>query len=273
MPDSSHTKSSQLAEQFNRAIRAVEQATNLSVSVHCIAPPLTRQASFLVPDRKRIHTTSFCARIKRKQEVMCRICDSRRLYPALQEIRAPYARTCHAGADEVIAPIYLNQGLAGVIFLGQFRFFPEAKLDLPPVSVERLPFLLAQADMLASLVAQLARRITPRDPSDRVRHIESFIDGHLSLDPSVGDLATQLGLSVSRTSHLVKELTGLSFRQLKESRKLEVANDLLVHSDMQIADVAMRVGVNDSDYFSRYYRKKTGLTPTAYREQFRTASV
>ena len=44
-----------------------------------------------------------------------------------------------------------------------------------------------------------------------------------------------------------------------------MAKQLLKDPSVPIVEVASRVGLDDQSYFSRFFKKKTGLTPSQYR--------
>ncbi|MFS6554796.1 helix-turn-helix transcriptional regulator, partial [Parabacteroides distasonis] len=52
-----------------------------------------------------------------------------------------------------------------------------------------------------------------------------------------------------------------------QEQKMQYATMLLNLSDIPIQDVAMQVGINDTSYFTKVYKKFTGLTPGEYRKR------
>jgi AraC-like DNA-binding protein len=48
-------------------------------------------------------------------------------------------------------------------------------------------------------------------------------------------------------------------------QRINRACSLLRHTDKQITEIAFEVGFNDSNYFTRQFRKTTGLAPRDYR--------
>ena len=80
-------------------------------------------------------------------------------------------------------------------------------------------------------------------------------------------LAAELGISYSAFRHHFKQLTGLPPGQFQIQIRLNKARRLLRNSPLSIAAIADRLGFESIYYFSRLFKKKTGLSPLAYRKQ------
>ena len=50
--------------------------------------------------------------------------------------------------------------------------------------------------------------------------------------------------------------------------KLGLACDLLINTDKLIAEIAADIHFQDALYFSRFFKKKTGLSPREYRRNY-----
>jgi AraC family transcriptional regulator, transcriptional activator of pobA len=83
----------------------------------------------------------------------------------------------------------------------------------------------------------------------------------------VSDYADLLHISPNHLSKSVRSVTGKSpARWIEESIVLE-AKVLLFQSGGAVGEVAVAVGIEDPSYFSRLFKKHTGLTPLAFRKQ------
>lgn len=83
--------------------------------------------------------------------------------------------------------------------------------------------------------------------------------------PTVRYFADKLRLSPDYLSSLLQKATGKSAREHIQYRLIETAKDLLHHTDKTVSEIAYELGFEYPHYFSRLFRKKTGLTPAAYR--------
>jgi len=262
-----------IQKEIRQVLASFEQATGLYICVRTLSS-LWREhptGDWVVPPMYGGHRSDFCARIKDRHLEGCMRCDVRDLYHDCKPDARDLVRTCHAGANEVLIPIWHHDSLAAVIFVGQFRESDRrGPTELPILQPERLKTIRNLCVPLQSYLASLLAKLEERHrtgAAGRRGDVERFLLARLCDDPSLGELAEHLSLSPSRTSHLVRELTSQSFRQLKERYRLETARDLLARTNAKIADIADQIGFADSDYFCRYFKRKTGMTPTSYRSR------
>ena len=92
--------------------------------------------------------------------------------------------------------------------------------------------------------------------------------GHLS-GLSVADHAATLGVSSDHLSRCCRAVTGQPALALLQERRLLEARRLLVYSELPVADVAARLGFDDAGYFSRFFARASGTSPSVYRQQVR----
>lgn len=82
----------------------------------------------------------------------------------------------------------------------------------------------------------------------------------------VGDFAEELGVSKSLLNKKLQSLVGQSANQLIRSYRLKVAKELLIQNrlskDLNISEIAFKVGFNDSKYFTRCFTKAYGMSPS-----------
>ncbi len=91
-----------------------------------------------------------------------------------------------------------------------------------------------------------------------------FIESNLSWPISVRDVADNLRLSPDYLGRAFRHYVGESVGSYLLRRRLVVAKDLLVSSEMSVKEVAAAVGFRDALYFSRVFRKEENMSPTEY---------
>ncbi len=83
----------------------------------------------------------------------------------------------------------------------------------------------------------------------------------LPTPPSTETLAAECCLSVSRFTHLFREVTGKSVLAFTQAMRIDRARELLLATDLSVREIAEAVGFADQNYFSRLFRKLTGKAP------------
>lgn len=259
--------------QIQETLSALRQATGLKL---CLKIFDTAQAAGTVLGKVsagcRTHDSSFCTRVKRTRNALCIECDLRRIPTLCQSRRQPFAHTCHAGATEIIVPVFLEDRLVAVAYLGQFRLRKNQPDALPLRPMAEKHNLLGLGQLFrAYLTEQLNAPRFPRETSRGYRSaaIRAYLHKNLSRDPSLSDLGRHLGISPARTAHAVNESTGESFTALRDGLRLERARSLLQTTYLKVAAVATECGFSSSQYFHRFFKQQTGMTPGAFRRRTR----
>ncbi|TGL88806.1 AraC family transcriptional regulator [Leptospira congkakensis] len=83
---------------------------------------------------------------------------------------------------------------------------------------------------------------------------------------SVNYFASQLAITPGHLSDIVKEVTGRSASDFIKENVIRRAFRLLEHTDERISDIALQLNFQDSAYFTRFFKKKTGLSPSEFRK-------
>lgn len=217
------------------------------------------------------HFTAFCQGVKAAgRNLDCRRCDLELARAACAADPAVRVRRCHAGADEFHVPVHHRGALVGVAYLGQFRRRDDQPGALPLVDEPWLARGRDLARLLQGWLHDLCRRVEAAKHNagaDRATRIRVYLEQHPEGD--LPGLARELGLSVTRTGHAVRECTGSPFTQLRESLRLERAQRLLATTDRPIAVIAAAVGLPDANYFARCFRRRVGCTPGVWRARER----
>lgn len=89
-------------------------------------------------------------------------------------------------------------------------------------------------------------------------HIEQNIPGEA--------IARQIGMGYSWFRRIFKEYTGFAPKQYMQELKISKSKELLTNSGMSCRQIACAVGFETPSYFNIVFKKKTGMTPSKYRE-------
>ena len=80
-----------------------------------------------------------------------------------------------------------------------------------------------------------------------------------------GDLAETLGLSESRTLHLLHEYFGKGFSSLLNEERIHRVIEYLERSPMPLREIALLTGFRNEYYLNAVFKKFKGITPGVYR--------
>ncbi|WP_238655279.1 helix-turn-helix domain-containing protein [Paenibacillus piscarius] len=131
--------------------------------------------------------------------------------------------------------------------------------DIPAVDRAMLAALCDFADQVAD-----SRSARPSRISDRCRN---YIFNHLYEELPLSRLAEYTGLNASYLSQLFKKETGTAISDYIQQQRIEEAKRLMELPGIMLSDIATRLHFNDQSYFTKVFKKYTGLTPRQYKQQ------
>ncbi|KRB78776.1 MULTISPECIES: helix-turn-helix domain-containing protein [unclassified Sphingomonas] len=105
----------------------------------------------------------------------------------------------------------------------------------------------------------------PRRPALLVSRYRLQIDRHLRDGWSIAHHASALGTSIARLRAACVEVTGAPPIQLMQNRLIAEARRQLAYTDRTVAEVGYDLGFGDPAYFSRFFRRCTGVSPGGWR--------
>jgi AraC-like DNA-binding protein len=98
-----------------------------------------------------------------------------------------------------------------------------------------------------------------------LRDFKSSIERHFSEWHKVSDYASDIPVSAKHLNYTVKNLTGKTAKEFIQERLTLEARRLLLHTDLNIKEIAYRLGFEEPLHFSGFFKKQTGQSPTDFR--------
>ena len=83
----------------------------------------------------------------------------------------------------------------------------------------------------------------------------------------LGDYAKLIGVTPNHLTQTVKMLTGKTSSQIIKAKQLLEIKRLLFHSNLSVTEIANQFNFEDQSYFSKFFKRETGLTPLRYRTE------
>ena len=95
-----------------------------------------------------------------------------------------------------------------------------------------------------------------------------FIDENLDRPLTLSEVSNVCGMSKYHFSRVFKTVTGQTFKEHHNQRRIEEAKKLLRKDTMRITEICYEIGFNDLSYFDRLFHRATGMSPSCYRDRF-----
>ena len=154
---------------------------------------------------------------------------------------------------------------------------------LKPVRYQKLTEILLRAqervqkrraaDQISQLGRQYIDALAQETKGTGVSALDtavSYIDGHLSEDISVRELAGLCFVSSDHLTRLFKKKFGMTVSDYIQDKRLHLAGELLTRNDLSISAVSDRVGFSNYSYFTEQFKKHYGMTPRDYQKRHGT---
>jgi AraC family transcriptional regulator, transcriptional activator of pobA len=175
----------------------------------------------------------------------------------------------------------------------EFSFFYNISSENPPLylkastDVQLMADLFIQAcnenkndfsdstDLIRSfldIILMKCQRLYPSNPKEKankgrlmVKKFKQLIEEQYQENNSVKHYADLLAITQNHLSETVKDITGRTPLDLINEKMVLEIKRMLLHSDLNISEIAYQLNFEDQSYFSKYFKKKTGFTPNEFR--------
>jgi len=178
----------------------------------------------------------------------------------------------------------------------EFPFFYTIHQDNPPLQINKesdvhfLETLFKQGiaeidqqgdhipDMMRSILDLILTTCAARYPVNEnllnkgkgqmlVKKFFHLIEENNHKNLSLSDYAGLIGITSNHLTQTVKVLTGKTSLQIIKAKQLIEIKRLLVHTNLNVSEIANQLNFEDQSYFSKFFKRETGLTPLQYRNE------
>jgi AraC family transcriptional regulator, transcriptional activator of pobA len=162
------------------------------------------------------------------------------------------------------------------------RLEDEMILEIGSESIDKLEMILKYLHLYLLQVKRIylskVNSFTPEEKSSKslLRRFYKELDDYLletpemekSEIPTVSLIAKKLFVNANYLNSIVKKVTGKTASAHIQEKLMLEAKSLLIHTDLNIADIAYKLGFSSTPYFNRFFKKNVSLPPLSYRKQF-----
>lgn len=247
--------------------------------------------SWLNSRGEEVYTSSnqadFCRLIHQERLESCHLCD-RNAVDTVLKTRKPYRYLCHAGLYEVAIPVLENDELIAIILFGQMlddtpreeqwkrilqkcywekdtEGLHQTFLRLRQISYEQME---ACAEIARTCVNEVRlRSMSNLNIADDASRLRQYIETHYADRLDAESLALALHMGTTKLYSVCRQRYHKTPMQLLMEIRIQAAMELLRSTKEHIGAIAQAVGYENQNYFTKVFRKATGLTPLAWRSE------
>jgi AraC family transcriptional regulator of arabinose operon len=148
------------------------------------------------------------------------------------------------------------------LFRKSFGIMQGEPLDNEQLHIQ---LLLNCTEILANLANILEKRksILPL----RIQQMKQYLDQQDMSSFQSSRMSQHFAMSTKQINRLFKKEIGTTIYDYLMIKKVNISQMLLTDTDLTISEIAYRIGYSEPHYFSNVFKKKTGLSPTEYRNK------
>jgi AraC-like DNA-binding protein/ligand-binding sensor protein len=273
---------------FQEYERAFAEATGLPISLRPVE-------SWQLPNHGKRNESPLCALMAEKSRA-CAACLQMQQKLSEASRYEPVTLVCELGLVDTAVPVRLGEKLIGFLQTGQVlrkkatpsqinhaaELLVEWGVD---INRERLDAAYAGTKVLtnkqynsmikllaifAEHISLVSNQIVVRQQNSEplvITRAREFIAENHEEEISLGQVARAVNTSTFHFCKMFKKATGLHFTQYVSRVRTEKAKNLLLNPNLRVSEIAYQVGFQSLTHFNRVFKRITGESPTAYREQ------
>ena len=104
--------------------------------------------------------------------------------------------------------------------------------------------------------------------AERISRIVQYVYQNYANNITLQDLSEMEYLSSFYLSHLIKDFTGMNFREFLCFARVEMSEVRLLGSNKKISQIAHEVGFSTTSYYKKYFEKWFGYEPQEHRRRY-----
>ena len=230
----------------------------------------------------------FCSLVRSSHECHSKCIESdREGFEYSKKTAKAYTYKCHMGLTETVTPIICDGSIVGYIMMGQklmredvervrgkISEFPDEskRAELLEALVKMKFTSLAELDSMCSLVEMCAsylhmKKLIKFSETPTYVLLKNYVRDHISDELDIKKMCREFRMSKSSLYLFSVEHFGVGITEYIKNVRMEMAQDMLSTTDEPVSLVAERLGYTDANYFTKVFKKCTGVTPTAWRKR------
>lgn len=100
-----------------------------------------------------------------------------------------------------------------------------------------------------------------------VKQFFQLLEENYAQNLPINRYAEMLGVTPNHLTQTVKLLTGKTSSQMIKAKQLLEIKRLLVHTSLNVSEIANQLNFDDQSYFTKFFKRETGFTPLQFRSE------
>ena len=141
------------------------------------------------------------------------------------------------------------------------------------LQTKQLGYNIKVQNLLELVILETTRCIKNRNLEEQkdnqlILEFENFLNSNLEQKCNIDQMAAHFNMGSTAFNDKVKKLTGFSPSSYLINLRIEKSKDLLTKTKDNLTEIALACGFYSSQHFSSTFKKRTGMTPSAFRKTY-----
>lgn len=181
----------------------------------------------------------------------------------------PWVKVWFSVCGELSQNMVREYGLRDVTLVSglDLRAQFEQMVALSRIDIDRQELDDRAAVQFLGIVQKISRHICGRSEAvaPDAALIKAYIQQNLERPITVNDLAALVYRTPAQITRMLKKAFGVTPYEYILDCKIETARHLLINTPMKVKEISDNLSFSDEHYFSNYFKKKVGMSPTRFR--------
>ena len=116
-----------------------------------------------------------------------------------------------------------------------------------------------------AIVQRVSLHLHRDEASGEADTMRRYLDGHVHENVTLEALSTAIYRSTSQAIRIFRRAYGTTPYEYLMRKRLETARLLLKNTHLSVREIAARLQFTDERYFSTYFKRRTGVSPSSFR--------
>lgn len=192
---------------------------------------------------------------------------------------------CHAGLLDTAVPVIRDNEIIGFIILGQMRnetdfenIYKYVKIfgidrNILQSEYENLPYCnIKKTESIANIATMLTEYILFKNllkPKQDIlfEKASAYISDNFKTNLTTKEICDRTGTSKNILYKVFKNNANCTVGEYIAKKRIEKAKELLINSKLSLQEISEEVGINNYTYFSKLFKKQTGVSPFNFKKE------
>ena len=131
-----------------------------------------------------------------------------------------------------------------------------------------IELFVLQIDALTNRNERPIKYIKSKNDRERLIEAKRFLELRLNDPPSLNDIARHAGINDYKLKRGFKELFGTTLFDYYTKIRLEYAKEILLDTEMQLSEIATKIGYSSPQHFNAAFKKMYSISPGKFRNKY-----